>query len=246
MRIKICLAFALCVAQSASWAQSYIDWTLELATSYSQSEESIVVDGKSASFRTGGAGLKINADTASLGSLYIVAGGGYLPKQSASFAGVVLTGPADSLFYGVGYDYQFPISDRLSLVMAADYVSYDISGDLKGEAFAMPVVASIDSTVAMTDISLGVRYALSPSLSAVLGGGVKHWSLKAEADALIGDSLTASTSVDASNTDSQFYAGIEFTVSDVPVDVYYRRSTLNADNSVTLNGLEIHILLMEF
>ena len=176
---------AASMAAPLSFAQGSSELSLELVTSYSKSTDSIQVDGKSASFKTGGAGLKLRLDTASLGSFYTVAGGGYLPKQSASFAGVELTGPSDSLFYGVR------------------------------------------------------------DLSAVVGLGVKRWSLDATADGEL-SGFTVSTSVAADNTDPHFYIGAEFAISHVPVGIYYRRSQLSADNSVDLNGVDIRILLMEF
>jgi len=236
---------AASMAASLSFAQGSSELSLELVTSYSQSTDSIQVDGKSASFKTGGAGLKLRLDTANLGSCYTVAGGGYLPKQSASFAGVELTGPSDSLFYGAGYSYDFHLSNRLAVSLVADYVYYDISGDLDGEVFSQPVTADVDSTVTMLDSSIAVHYAVSRDLSAVVGLGVKRWNLEATANGEL-SGFTVSTSVDANNTDPQFYIGAEFAISQVPVGIYYRRSQLSADNSVDLNGVDIRVLLMEF
>ena len=236
---------AASMAASLSFAQGSSELSLELVTSYSKSTDSIQVDGKSASFKTGGAGLKLRLDTASLGSFYTVAGGGYLPKQSASFAGVELTGPSDSLFYGVGYSYDFHLSNRLAVSLVSDYVYYDISGDLDGEASGQPVTADVDSTVTMLDSSIALHYSVSRDLSAVVGLGVKRWSLDATADGEL-SGFTVSTSVAADNTDPHFYIGAEFAISHVPVGIYYRRSQLSADNSVDLNGVDIRILLMEF
>lgn len=242
---KIGSVLALLMAPTLTSAQSISGLSLELVTSYSQSAESINVDGKSASFKTGGAGVKLSLHTDSLGSFYTVAGGGYLPKQSASFAGVELSGPATSLFYGAGYSYRVPIGNRMALSLVADYVSYDIDGDLDGEVFEMPVTADVESTVTMFDSSIAMHYAMSRDLTAVLGAGVKHWTLEATAEGEL-SGFTATTSVLANNTDPQFYLGAEFTLSNVPVGVYYRRSTLSADSSVDLNGVDIRVLLLEF
>jgi len=236
---------AALMAASSSSAQGSSELSLELVTSYSQSTDSIQVDGKSASFKTGGAGLKLRLDTASLGSLYGIAGGGYLPKQSASFAGVELSGPSDSLFYGAGYSYDFHLSNRLAVSLVADYVHYDIRGDLEGEAFSQPVTADVESTVTMLDSSIALHYEMSRDLSAVAGIGVKRWSIEALANGELGG-FTVSTSVEADNTDPQFYIGAEFAIRHVPVGIYYRRSQLSADNSVDLNGVDIRVLLMEF
>ena len=243
---KMGLFLTAFIAPSLGVAQASYDMSLELLTSYSQSSESITIDGKSASFKTGGVGLKPRLDTARLGSFYAVAGGGYLPQQSASFAGVEVTGPADSLFYGVGYSYDFHLSNRLAVSLVADYVSYDISGDLDGEAFALPVTASVDSVVTMFDSSVAMHYALTRDVAAVIGAGLKHWTLEATADGVLGGGITASTSVKADNTDPQFYLGAEFAIADVPVGIYYRRAKLSADSSVDLNGIDIRVLLMEF
>ena len=233
-------------AKESTANESNASFSVGLLTSYSQAADSLQIDGKSASFKTGGVGLKLGVDTDSLGLFYTVAGGGYLPKQSASFAGAVLTGPADSLFYGVGYSYKFPINNRLELSLVADYVSYDIKGDLEGEAFSMPVTADVDSEVTMFDTSISMHYAMSPQVTAVLGAGLKHWTLEATADGLLGNGIRASTSANASNTDPQYYLGAEFSIANFPVGVYYRRSTLKADSAVALNGLDIHILLKAF
>jgi len=242
---KMGLVFPVLLAPTLASAQIISDLSLELVTSYSQSAESINVDGKSASFKTGGAGIKLSLHTDIIGSFYTVAGGGYLPKQSASFAGVELSGPATSLFYGAGYSYRVPIGNRMALSLVADYVSYDIDGDLDGEAFEMPVTADVESTVTMFDSSIAMHYAMTRDLTAVLGAGVKHWSLEATAEGEL-SGFTATTSVTANNTDPQFYIGAEFTISNVPVGVYYRRSKLSADRSTDLNGVDIRVLLMEF
>ena len=242
---KIGSVLTVLMAPALASAESIPDLSLELVTSYSQSAEAINVDGKSASFKTGGAGIKLSLHTASLGSFYTVVGGGYLPRQSASFAGVELSGPATSLFYGAGYNYRIPIGNRMALSLIADYVSYDIDGDLDGEVFEMPVTADVESTVTMFDSSIAMHYAVSRDLTAVLGAGVKHWTLEATAEGEL-SGFTASTSVVADNTDPQFYLGAEFTVSNVPVGIYYRRSKLTADSSVDLNGVDIRVLLMEF
>jgi len=243
---KLIVMASIMIAPSLCIAESETGLSLSLLTSYSQSASSLEVDGRSASFRTGGAGLKLDFDTRDVGSFYASAGGGYLPKQSASFAGVVLSGPADSVFYGAGYSYNYALNDRLALSLIADYVSYDINGDLKGEAFSMPVRADIESRVTMLDTSAALRLTMSPNVKAVLGAGTKRWTLDAEADGVIGDSIAASTSVNAYSTDPQFYLGVEFTISNVPVDIYYHRTTLEADNSVALNGVDIRVLLMQF
>jgi hypothetical protein len=234
------------MAASPSFSQGRSEQSLELVTSYSQAADNIQVDGKSASFKTGGVGIKLRFDTAKLGSFYAVAGGGYLPRQSASFAGIEVSGPADSLFYGVGYSYDFHLSNRLAVSLVADYVSYDISGDLDGEAFALPVTASVDSVVTMFDSSVAMHYALTRDVAAVIGAGLKHWTLEATADGVLGGGITASTSVKADNTDPQFYLGAEFAIAHVPVGIYYRRAKLSADSSVDLNGIDVRVLLMEF
>ena len=238
---KMGLVFPVLLAPTLASAQIIPDLSLELVTSYSQSAESINFDGKSASFKTGGAGIKLSLHTDIIGSFYTVAGGGYLPKQSASFAGVELSGPATSLFYGAGYSYRVPIGNRMALSLVADYVSYDIDG----EAFEMPVTADVESTVTMFDSSIAMHYAMTRDLTAVLGAGVKHWSLEATAEGEL-SGFTATTSLTANNTDPQFYLGAEFTISNVPVGVYYRRSKLSADRSTDLNGVDIRVLLMEF
>ena len=242
---KMGLVFPVLLAPTLASAQIISDFSLELVTSYSQAAESINIDGKSGSFKTGGAGIKLSLHTDIIGSFYTVAGGGYLPKQSASFAGVELSGPATSLFYGAGYSYRVPIGNRMALSLVADYVSYDIDGDLDGEAFEMPVTADVESTVTMFDSSIAMHYAMTRDLTAVLGAGVKHWSLEATAEGEL-SGFTATTSVTANNTDPQFYIGAEFTISNVPVGVYYRRSKLSADRSTDLNSVDIRVLLMEF
>jgi hypothetical protein len=240
------LAVVTCLIPSLSWAVGQADYSLDLIALYNDTPSRILVDGKSASFKTGGGGLKFDIGTEDLGSFFTMLGGGYSPSQSAAFSGVELSGPADSRFHGGGYSYQYPYTDRLNINFVADYVSYEITGDLEGEALALPVTASVDSTISMLDVSVALRFALAPEFYVVVGAGVKDWSLDARADAVIGDSLTASTDVVASGSDPLFYIGAEFDYRDVPVEIYYRRSEISVDNSVPLNGLDIRVLLMEF
>ena len=244
-KLKVLAAVLLPLSSSVCWGQE-IEFSLDLIAAYHQSAESVQVDGKSASFRAGGAGLQLAMDTHTYGALYGSFGGGYTPKQSASFSGVELNGPADSVFYGFGYEYQHPLTDRLNIALHSGYVSYDISGDLDGMAFGVPVSAAIESTTTMLDTSLALTYSLTREVSLVLGAGLKKWTLEATAAGVLGGSINASTSVDARGSDPLLYLGVQFDYYDVPIEVYYRRSQLQTDNKVALDGLDVRVLLFEF
>jgi hypothetical protein len=242
-RFFIGLTLALLSQPSLAIAESKIDYSVDLIGSYSEADKQIKVNNKFSSFRAGGAGLRVEAEHDDYGLVYGSLGFGYSPKETATYSGSSLSGPANSVFYGVGYSYDYDLSHRYKLIFTTDYVAHDISADVTGQARGLPATAKVTSDMSMLDTALALRYSFTRDVHMVVGTGVRKWNLAALAEGTLGDSIGASTSVSANGSDPLSYIGVEFKVKNLPVKAYYRRSQLNADNSLTVHGLDIHISL---
>ena len=132
-RFVVGLTFAM-MAMPLIAAESKVDYSSELIASYSEADKRIRVDNRFASFRAGGAGLRVEAEHDKYGMLYGSLGFGYSPKETASYYGSSLSGPANSFFYGAGYSYNYDLNHRYKLSFVTDYISYDISADVTAAA----------------------------------------------------------------------------------------------------------------
>lgn len=240
------LTLALLFQPTLAIAESKIDYSAELIGSYSEANKRIEVDNKVASFRAGGAGLRLEAEHDKYGIAYGSLGFGYSPKETASYSGSSLSGPADSMFYGAGYRYDYRLNQRYKVILTTDYIAHDISADISGEARGLPATATVTSEMSLLDMMVALRYTVTRDIHVVFGAGLRKWNLDALAEGTLGDSIGATSQVSADGTDPITYIGAEFKVKGVPVKAYYRRSKLKADNSLIVHGLDIHISLPLF
>ena len=242
-RFVVGLTFAFMALPSLATTESKVDYSAELIASYSEADKRIQVDNKFSSFRAGGAGVRLEAEHEKYGMFYGSLGYGYSPNETASYSGSSLSGPAQSIFWGGGYRYYYDLNHRYKLSFTADYITHDITGDISGEVRELPAIATVTSDMSMFDTMLALRYSFTRDVHMTIGAGVRKWDLQALAKGTIGGVIGATSEVSANGKDPISYIGAEFKVKDVPVKVYYRRSQLEADNSLIVHGLDIHILL---
>lgn len=242
-RLVIGLTLAMLAQPSLAVAESKIDYSAELIASYSEADKRIQVDNRFASFRAGGAGVRVEAEHDKYGMLYGSLGFGYSPKESASYYGSSLSGPANSSFYGAGYSYYYDLNHRYKLSFVTDYISHDISADVTGEARGLPATATVTSAMSLFDTTVALRYSFTRDVHMIIGAGLRKWDLEALAEGTLGDSIGATSEVSANGRDPISYLGFEFKVKNVPVKAYYRRSQMNADNSLIVHGIDFHISL---
>ena len=235
------LACALVFQPVLASDENPIEFSTELIASYSEADKRIEVDNRFASFRAGGAGVRVNAEHERYGMAYGSLAFGYSPKETASYAGSSLSGPASSVFYGVGYSYQHNLNHRYKLILAADYVSHDISADVTGIARSLPTTATVTSDMSMFDTTLALRYSFTRDIHLTMGAGNRKWDIYALANGIIGDAIGATSEVSADGRDPIAFIGFEYKVKGVPVKTFYRQSKMNADNSLTVHGLDIHV-----
>ena len=245
-RLAVGLTSVLLAMPTMAVAESKIDYSAELIASYSEADKRIQVGNKFATFRAGGAGFRIEAEHDKYGMLYGSLGFGYSPNETASYSGSSLSGPASSFFYGAGYRYGHQLNHRYKLIFSTDLVVHDITGDLNGDVRGLPAVAEITSDISMQDMTLALRYSISRDLHVSFGTGTRNWKLDALADGTIGGEIAATSQFTVEGRDQLQYIGFEFGISNVPVEVYYRRSGLNADNSVSVHEIEIQVLFTNF
>jgi hypothetical protein len=242
-RFVVGLILALMVQPSLAVTESKIDYSAEFIVSYSEADKRIQVDDKFASFRAGGAGVRVEAEHDKYGMLYGSLGFGYSPKETASYSGSSLSGPANSYFYGAGYSYYYDLNHRYKLSFVTDYISHDISADVTGEARGLPATATVTSAMSLFDTTVALRYSFTRDVHMIIGAGLRKWDLEALAEGTLGDSIGATSEVSANGRDPISYLGFEFKVKNVPVKAYYRRSQMNADNSLIVHGIDFHISL---
>lgn len=227
----------------AAQAESDFDYALSLTTSYSEASQSVRILDKYASFRTGGGGLKLEVSHSGYGGLYVGAGGGYSPKETASFVGANVSGSATSTFYEYGYSHEYAVSAAGGLVFAVDYVAYDITGDFSGDRAGVPVTAQITSDISTTNFSLAWRQSFSDQVHVSLGLGRSRWAIEALAKGSLGQSIRATTEARAVGEDPLYFIKAEVYAFGYPLDVRYQRSALSADNSVALNAIQFQLRL---
>ena len=248
-----CLAvFFSLAAFSPLWAETNsnrggignfdFEFDAKLIANYAKSAQALQIDGKTATFKTGGAGLRLEADHPLWGRLFVSGGGGYSPSEQASFLSVTLSGSADGTFYGFGYEKDFKLSPRWHAEFIADYVAYDLSGDLSGTYNDRQVDAEITTDTTQKEISLGFRYSLSERTSLNFGAGSTNWTLDAIADGTSG-AIRATTEALADGSDTFKFVGVGFDFWDIPVLVTLKRSKLTVDNEVDLNTIDIDLTL---
>ena len=241
--LAVGLTSVLLAMPTMAVAESKIDYSAELIASYSEADKRIQVDNKFASFRAGGAGVRVEAEHDKYGIFYGSLGFGYSPKETASYSGSSLSGPASSFFYGAGYRYYYNLNHRYKLSFVTDYVAHDITADITGEAKGLPSTATVTSDMSMFDTTLALRYSFTRDIHMIVGTGMRKWNLQALAEGTVGDSIGATSEVKAGGTDPISYVGVEFKVKNIPVKAYYRRSQLKADNSLIVHGVDFHISL---
>ena len=245
MKYVLVLLFSnLIAAEQYQGYQSFgdLEFGAKLIANYAKSAQALRIDGKTATFKTGGAGLKFEADHPLWGRLFISAGGGYSPSEQASFLSVTLSGSATGTFYGFGFERDFPLSPRWGAEFVADYVAYDLSGNLSGTYNDRQVDAEITTDTTQKEISLGFRYSLSKRTSLNFGGGSTDWTLDAIADGTSG-AIRATSEAHAVGSDTFKFIGVGFEVGNIPVSVTLKRSKLSVDNEVDLNTIDIDLTL---
>ena len=240
---KLLPSIALADEAASSAVQKSAPMTYELSAIASHTEASshILVLDKRASFRAGGVGLKFGVDHTRFGSVYGTVGGGYSPQESASFLGAEVGGSADSQFFGFGYAYQYQLDSQYALGLQSDYVSYDISGDFEGDRRGVPVAAEIDSDISLTDFAVSLHYSKSSQLRFRWGVGASHWSIDASAEGTLGDSIRATTDASTDGWDGLLFFGMNTRLFGFPLDLRYKWSQINVDNSVAMHGLDIQL-----
>ena len=237
--LTIGIALALCGFSSQTLAS--FDYSAELDFTYSESDKRIRIDKKTATFRAGGGGLRLNAEHEKYGLFFGSVGYGYSPKESASYSGTTLSGPADSVFFGAGYKYDYSLNPRYQLSFSSRYVNYEINGDLSGDVSGLPTEARLTSTMTTLDTTLALRYSISRDLHISLGAGVRNWSIEALATGTIGDSIGATSRAAADGSDPISHLSLEFKYRDYPVKATYSRSKLTADNAPIVHGLDVQL-----
>ena len=79
------------------WAWADFDYSAELDFTYSESDKRIKIDKKTATFRAGGGGLRLNAEHEKYGLFFGSVGYGYYPE--VLLLGTTLSGPAMRFFW---------------------------------------------------------------------------------------------------------------------------------------------------
>ena len=250
--LKYLTVFLVLASISPLWAETDsnggrgdsfdVEFGAKLIANYAKSAQALQIDGKTATFKTGGAGVRVEANHPLLGRLFVSAGGGYSPSEQASFLSVTLSGSASGTFYGFGYERNFQLSPRWGAEFIADYVAYDLSGDLSGTYNDRQVEAEITTDTTQKEISLGFRYSLSERTSLNFGAGSTNWTLDAIADGTSG-AIRATTEALADGSDTFKFVGVGFDFWDIPVLVTLKRSKLTVDNEVDLNTIDIDFTL---
>lgn len=239
--LAISFLLTLCIPAIAKISTNEPKFSVSIVGDYAQSKDEIQIQAKTFTFKTGSLGVRVAYHTDKLGQFFAIAGLGYSPSETATFAGASVSGPLQVRSHTLGfiYPYSFSNSDfgidfRMSTTTNNHYGS-----NLTGLKSDRPVTASVDATSVFNRGSLGVNYRAMGDIILAAGIGAYDWKISATGDGSFDSSgIHFSTSVEASGRDQFHYLEASFPYNKSMMNIGLRRSNLNADNNTVL--LEIY------
>jgi hypothetical protein len=216
--------------------------SFDLIGNYAQTDNPIVVDTKTFSFKTGAVGLKASLDDEKYGKFHLQYGVAYSPSESASFHDAQLSGSIT--VQSVGYGYIYPIDIENSLfsfdIKINNVVNKHTGSSFTGTHNSKDVNATVNATSDFTRTSIGVNYKLNKDTTLTAGMGNLNWEIDAKASGRrIDKDITFSTDINAEGSDNFYFIESLFQLMNKKTKLGFRRSNLNTDTSNTLNEVYI-------
>ena len=224
------------------WASPSID--LEL--NYADTDQAMRFSGRATSVKVGGGGLNLNVPLWDYGTFTAGYGYGYSPSESASFLSVTASGSAESDYSYFSYEKAFELSDEWQLAPFWSRKSYDLNGWLYGDFRGAELVVNAKSDIVFTDLGVKAHYSLSNNTSFFVGVSMLEWAVSSTANGTLSSGLSASTSLNESDSTVRYLVGINTRLADFPVSADYSQASLDSDAKTTFKQIRLTLQVCQF
>ena len=235
-RCGIALSFLLLGAAPAALADEFL---INVSLDYGDADEKLTINGASTSFGFGAVIPQLVWSSDDFGAFGVGYGYGYGPNQTATLGPVSGRGDLESDVIQFSYNNQFPLTDRLSLMVLYENRQYEVTGDLEGTFGDRTAPIAVTSDIEFEEIGARLAYSVNDKLRLFAGASTLDWSIDSYAKASVGESITAEVSVEGDDDTVQYSLGADTVAWDWPLRVELRAADLEADE--TVNKLELRI-----
>jgi hypothetical protein len=222
------------------------EWGADAVLNFSQTEQALLFNGKSARYKLGGLGLLGKYQDERFGTFYLGGGMGYSPDETASFFSVTASGSATSIFKQVGYKNQLKFTNSLAVNFYLDHRDYDIEGDLEGKMNNQLLKVDADSRFKISELVLSTPIRVNQKNILEFGVGVIDWQIDATAKGRLEAGISAKTSVEGSGTEPLFIVGLQTELFDSEIKFTYKNSKFAADEKTTMHEIVISLPVAGF
>lgn len=239
IRIGLLIFFSSLSVQSGEWGADAV-------LNFSQTEQALLFNGKSARYKLGGMGLLGKYHDKRFGTFYLGGGMGYSPDETASFSSLTASGSATSIFKQVAYSNYLQFTDALGLNMYLSHRDYDIEGELQGEINDQLLSVDANSCFKLNELVLSTPVRVNKKNILELGVGVIDWQIDATAKGRLKTGVSAKTSVEGSGTEPLFIVGLQTELFGSKAKLAYKNSKFVADETTTMHELVISLPIADF
>ena len=198
-------SLALILFATTGIADSY---KIEPFALFEQANRNILIDGVSAKYALGVAGIQVHKTFNSNFTISSHLGYGQNNNQKTSFAGANFNGKVTGTYLSLNGRYQFFQQKHFNLFTTAEITRRKLkASNLIGKRNNLDLTGSSDTSINANDFSVGVRFSPTKSLKMELSAGISNWHIKSDAKAFYssnGLSATAKKSIDAKGSDPAF------------------------------------------
>ena len=219
------------------YAKAEFPFEIALRGNYIQSDKSIQLNDKVLSLNTASAGVELSKEIIRNITVFGNLGVGYSPKETATFAGAIVSGPVDTNSYGYGIKYNW-LLDSLNLGFKIDYLSNSADGSFSGFRNNKPVTASADYDFTMQRQEIKTEYPISNTIIRA-GLGQYEWKINGLAKGVLDQGIRASTRANGSGDDNYYRLGLDIDSGLFVTNIDFYNYNLKASNKVNLNEITI-------
>jgi len=242
---------ALFVSSVAAAQNNTVEF--DLIGNYLESNNPIVIDNKTLTFKTGSVGLRASLGDEKYGRFHLQYGAGHSPSETATFKSTLaegsISGAMDVRSIGYGYTYPFDIENTpFSIDFKINNVTNTHTGNnLTGvgtgigawNGITVDLDTNVDLTSDFTRTSLGLNYQINQQTILTTGIGNLSW----EIDATAVDKTAGTERANDNGSDGFYFIESVFPLFDRATKVGYRNSKLNTTTSNNLNEIYVEVAM---
>jgi len=213
---------------------------------YADTNNPLTVDGKSASFKVGGAGLVASFKSVDLGRADIEAGIGYSPSEDVAFLSLAANGDASSYYYRMAYQFPIRVANKWVLEPYINYTHHTISGDFEGQFGSQSLTVDTSSDVSFLAYGVNLHYLLGSSNFVYVGLGELKSDIHADVNGRLSSGISAATNVMTTDTTFNYTVGYVFEVFGRESWLEFSSAKIRGDQTVNLRSLRLYHSFFSF